>query len=54
MLVHFGKLTKNYNTSTQESDYSLPISNKLMKDNLFKVLYLGNEDRVPSPMVPLT
>ena len=53
MMVHFGKLTKDYNISTQESDYSLPISNKIIKENLFKVVYLGIEDRALTPMIPL-
>ena len=52
-MVHFGKLTKDYNISTQESDYSLPISNKIIKENLFKVVYLGIEDRALTPMIPL-
>jgi len=53
MMAHFGKLTKDYNISTQESDYSLPISNKIIKENLFKVVYLGIEDRALTPMIPL-
>jgi hypothetical protein len=50
----FSLIIKNYNTSTIDSDYCLPITNKIIRENMLKVIFVGYEDKALVPMIPLT